>query len=144
MSSADQYVIGVIRWELPFIGVSSSWAHDTFRRWSLASQSHSPNASHHCSSHHNNHLYFHNHKLPQPLPSYTPVIAGWDTDPGSGRGNESIDGARGGGRTRVAKTHEQIQQTNSPKQSYSHYKCQQKQGHTGLHRNCKNIVCLLV
>ena len=32
VSSADQHVIGVIRWEPPFISVSSSWAHDTSRR----------------------------------------------------------------------------------------------------------------
>jgi len=32
VSSAGQHVIGVIRWEPPFISVSSSWAHATSRR----------------------------------------------------------------------------------------------------------------
>ena len=32
VSSADQHVIGVIRWEPPFICVSFSWAHNTSRR----------------------------------------------------------------------------------------------------------------
>jgi len=101
VSSAGQHAIGVIRWKPPFIGVSSSWAHNTSRR-SLASQSHSPNASHHCSSNHNNHLFFF------PQPQATPASHQLHTSH-SGVGiqtlvrvgdNESKEGARGGRRTR--------------------------------------------
>ena len=79
VSSADQQVIGAIRWEPPFISVSSSWANDTSRRL---------------------------HTSHREVGIQTLVRVG---------GNESIEGARGGGRTRLTSRF-------SPKQSYSHQK----------------------
>ena len=84
VSSAGQHVIGVVRWEPPFISVSSSWARDTSRilngdHWSPRVTPLMPAIT---APHTTTTIFFiHNHKLPRPLTHCTPVIAGWGYKP---------------------------------------------------------------